>query len=101
MEKLQSDLWGVIQKQKQVIEALEDHQAILDSLVHDLDEMRRTHRIQDTIRLPVISAQLNQGLSTILTAAKQVIHAVQQAHHHCLAIDYYDPETLSYIYETL
>ena len=101
MEKLRSDLRGVIQKQNRVIEVLEDHQAILDGLVNDLEDMKKTHRIQDTIRLPVISAQLNRGLSTILAASRQVIHAVQQAHHHRLAVDYYDPETLSYIYETL
>ena len=40
-------------------------------------------------------------LSSITSAAKQAVHAIQQAHHHRLAVDYYDPDTLNYIYETL
>ena len=101
MEKLRNDLRGVIQKQSRVIEVLEDHQAVLEALAHELEEMRRLHRIQDTIRLQVIAAQLTRGLSSITSAAKQAVHAIQQAHHHRLAVDYYDPDTLNYIYETL
>ncbi len=101
MEKLRKDLNGVIQQQNKVIEVLEDHQLRLDSLQTELGEMKIQAQIYDTIKLPSLQAQLGRGIGIIKTAVKQAVHAVQQAHHHRLAIDYFDAETLQDIYQTI
>ena len=101
MEKLRSDLNGVIQTQNRVLEVLEDHQQQLQTLDSELQELKLRFTIWDSVKLPVISSQLTQGLNIIRGAVQQAIHAVQEAHHHRLSIDYFDPETLLYLYETL
>jgi hypothetical protein len=101
MEKLRTDLNGVIQKQNKVIEILEDHQEQLSSLQREMNELKIQANIFEVTRLPSLQASLNRGLSTIKAALNQCVHAVQQAHHHRLAIDYFDPETLHDIYDTI
>jgi len=101
MEKLKRELRGTIEKQNKVIEVLEDHQQQLGALKQDLDEIKAFSKVFDTVRLPALQAQLTRSLGVLRSALKQCIHAVQQAHHHRLAVDYFDPETLSDIYETI
>lgn len=101
MEKLRRELRGVIQTQNRVIEVLADHQAQLLDLKDELDDIKSQFAVQQAIKSSVIAAQLTRGLSTLKSATQQAIHAVQQAHHHRLAIDYLDPDTLDFLYNTL
>jgi len=101
MEKLRSDLNGVIKTQNRVLEVLEDHQQQINNLESEMQDLKMKFRIYDAIKLPLVSAQMARGLKTVRSAMQQATHAVQEAHHHRLAIDYYDPETLRYLYETL
>lgn len=101
MEKMRRELKGVIEKQNKVIEVLEDHQVQLTSLQQEMDELQAQARMHEAVRLPALQASLVRGINIIKTAMKQCVHAVQQAHHHRLAIDYYDPETLKDIYDTI
>jgi hypothetical protein len=64
-------------------------------------DLQLRFKIYDTINLPLISTQLSRGLEIVRASIQQAIHAIQQAHHHRLAIDYFDPETLQNIYQTL
>jgi hypothetical protein len=101
MEKMRSELNGVIQKQNKVIEVLEDHQEQLASLQREMAELQAQAHIFEITKLPSLQASLNRGLATIKAAFNQCVHAVQQAHHHRLAVDYFDPTTLGDIYETI
>jgi len=101
MEKLRSDLNGVIQTQNRVLEVLEDHQQQINDLNQEMMDLKLQFKIWDSVNLPVIAARLNRGLTIIQAAVQQAVHAVQQAHHHRLALDYFDPQTLNYVYETL
>jgi hypothetical protein len=101
MEKLRRDLNGVIQTQKRVMEVIEDQQSQLDDLTQELIDLKLHFKVFSEIDKSLITTILNRGLNTIRSAVHQAVHAIQQAHHHRLAVDYYDPETLSHIYSTL
>lgn len=101
MEKLRRELRGVIQTQNKVIEVLEDHQQQLDNLRQDLLEIQTQTLVYDVVELPRLQSQLTRNLVILKAALRQVIHAVQQAHHHRLAIDYFEPDTLNDLYETI
>jgi hypothetical protein len=101
MEKLRRDLNGVIQQQNKVIEVLEDHQIRLDFLHSELDQLKLMVKTFESYKLPSLQSQLSRSLNIIKTEVKQAVHAVQQAHHHRLAIDYFDAETLQDIYDTI
>jgi hypothetical protein len=101
MEKLRRDLNGVIQQQNKVIEVVEDHQLRIDSLHSELEQLKLLAKTFESYKLPSLQAQLGRSLGIIKTAVKQAVHAVQQAHHHRLAIDYFDAKTLPDIYDTI
>ena len=46
----------------------------------------------------LLSAHLARGPALLQAAMQSVIRAVQQAHHHCLAIDHLDPGSLEHLY---
>jgi len=101
MEKLRRDLNGVIETQNRVMEVVEDHQQQINDLNHEMAELKLRFRLFDAINMPLIQAQLNDGLEMIKANLEQATHAIQQAHHHRLSIDYFDPETLKYVYDTV
>ena len=98
MEKMRSDLRGVISTQKRVIEVVEDHESRIDYLEKEMNGVKVQLAFEDLQRTTLLSAHLARGLALLQAAMRSAIHAVQQAHHHRLAIDHLDPGSLEHLY---
>ena len=101
MEKLRSDLGGVIQKQNMMLEVLNDHSDRISALETKMQTVQQRMAVEDLLRPDELQAELNKGLLILKTAVTKVIHAVQEAHHHRLAVDYLTPRDLHDLYNQI
>ena len=101
MSRLKNELAGIAYRQNRIIEVIQDHEHQLIAMGAALTEIQMVIKIANTVRMPVIETQLNRGLSVIRASLDQLTHAVQQAHHHRLAIDFLDPVSLEDLYSNL
>ena len=84
-----------------MLEVLNDHSDRISALEAKMQNVQHRMAVEDLLRPDELQAELNKGLLILRTAVTKVIHAVQEAHQHRLAVDSLTPRDLHDLYNQI
>jgi hypothetical protein len=101
IRKLQQDVQSVHAEQDRILEVVNQQQDEIEGIAKKVDELQETDDIRNRLNAPLAVAKMSELYVMVQGALDSVVHAVQQAHHRRLSIDFLSSDQLKALYETI
>ena len=101
IRKLQQDVQNVQGEQDRILEVVNQQQDEIANISSKISDLQATDRISARLNAPLAVAKMSELQFLVQGALESVIHAVQQAHHRRLSIDFLSAEQLTALYDEI
>lgn len=101
IRKLQQDVQNVQGEQDRILEVVNQQQDEIANISSKILELQATNNIISRLNAPLAVAKMSELQYLVQTALESVVHAVQQAHHRRLSIDFLSAEQLIALYNEI
>ena len=101
IRKLQQDILNTRVEQDRLVEVVNQQQGEIDEINQKVNNLSLALEVHTKVNGPLAVAQLNAISMQVQRAFETVVHAVQQAHHRRLAIDFLSSDQLKDLFQTV